>query len=533
MPSAKTRNPLGWGFVEEALNVAEISRLQKTFGRFFDLSKVEQQTLPKLEQIRLPPPRLAIAPDCATFASATTYDRVLHAAGRSYRDLVALRSNALTSAPDWVAYPRNQHEVVILLEAADRQNLAVIPFGGGTSVVGGVNPEVPSGFTGVVSLDLSHLNRVLSIDIRDRVVHAEAGILGPDLDQALRPYGLATRHYPQSYYHASLGGWIAARGAGHFSTLHAKIEDRIQALKLISPSGLPYETRPLPASSVYVDPNRLIAGSEGSLGVISEVRLRVVEIPQCKADASVEFASFEAALEAGRALVQAGLWPTQLRILDPFERLVSALTTGQQPKMQALLLLSFESGQMNMADRLAVALALCRDFGGKVAIPTATTSQDSDAEAWKKSFFRQPYMRDVLIDFGVIVDTFETAVPWSLIPGFYQHIREATLQALRQVCGGGGVLCRVTHAYPDGVALYFSLYGLGRHGQLIEQWWEIKKIVAEAVLQQGGTASHHHAMGRDHRAWAQRELPLGAQAALRAVKQTLDPRGIMNPGICP
>lgn len=533
MAGANSRNPLGWGFVESALGEPEVARLQKTFGGFFDLGKSERRRPPHLEQVALAKPRVAIAPGCAEFASATLADRVLHAAGRSYRDLVALRTNALTAAPDWVAYPRDQNELVMLLEAADRANLAVIPFGGGTSVVGGVNPEVPSGFAGVVSLDLSRLNRILAIDVRDRVVHAEAGILGPALDEALRPHGLATRHYPQSYYHASLGGWIAARGAGHFSTLHAKIEDRVQALKFISPSGLPFETRPLPASSVFLDPNRLAAGSEGALGVISEVRLRVVEVPKFKADASIEFTSFELALEVGRAIVQAGLWPTQLRILDPFERLVSALTAGQPPKMQALMLLSFESAHGAMDGRLDDALKICRAHGGQVVAPIAKASPEASAEAWKNSFFRQPYMRDALIDFGVIVDTFETAVPWSRIPDFYRQVREATLQALRQVCGGGGVLCRVTHAYLDGVALYFSLYGLGQHGRLIEQWWEIKKAAAEAVLQQGGTASHHHAMGRDHRPWAQRELPAGAQAAMRAVKQILDPRGIMNPGLCP
>lgn len=535
---SKTRNPVGWGYVEDALSDAEIKRARDLMGGFFPMDQATLRPAPRPDSVALPAPRCAIPAALADLCTASHDERLLHAAGRSYRDVVALRANQVRTAPDMVAYPRTRADVARVLEVAAQHRLAVIPFGGGSSVTGGVNPEVPSGYDGVLTLDLAQLSRVLEVDATSRIVHAEGGIFGPDLDAVLRPHGLTVRHYPQSYYHSTLGGWVATRGAGHYSTLLNKIEDRVQSVELVSPSGLDYSVRPLPASSIAIDPNRLAAGSEGMLGVITSVRLRVQAVPRYRADGSADFETFAQALEAARALVQAGLWPAQLRALDPFEAMVSALTSGGRPPQGALLIVGFESQEPETLEAAKAATRIVESLGGRMgrwkysdSTQDKAAAGDEAVGAWRNTFFRQPYLRDTLSDWGVIADTFETAIPWSRVHAFYEAVRGGTLAALEQVCGAGGVLCRMTHCYPDGAALYFSFYGLGRHGQLIDQWWTIRELSARVVLEQGGTLSHHHSMGRDHARWADAELPAGYRSAVAGAKRALDPRGIMNPGM--
>lgn len=536
-PKTKTLNPLGWGYVEDALSAPEVARARDLMGGFFPMEHATLRAVPRVDAVALPALRCAVPTAIADICTTSHAERLLHCAGRSYRDIVALRSNQIKNAPDMVAYPRTRADVARVLEAAGQHQLAVIPFGGGSSVTGGVNPEVPAGYAGVLTLDLARLDRVLEVDAIDRVVYAEGGIFGPDLDAALRPHGLTVRHYPQSYYHSTLGGWVATRGAGHYSTLLNKIEDRVQSVDLVSPSGLDYVVRPLPSSSIAIDPNRLAAGSEGMLGVITSVRLRVQAVPRYRADASATFETFAQVLDAARAIVQAGLWPAQLRALDPFEAMVSALTSGGRPPQGALLIVGFESQEPETLESAKAAARLIQAHGGRLSPWKYTdTTQDKAAAdeavgAWRNTFFRQPYLRDTLSDWGVIADTFETAIPWSRVHGFYEAVRGGTLAALEQVCGGGGVLCRMTHCYPDGVALYFSFYGLGRHGELLDQWWQVRELAAQVVLKQGGTLSHHHSMGRDHGRWAQAELPAGYRAAVAGAKRALDPQGMMNPGM--
>jgi alkyldihydroxyacetonephosphate synthase len=540
-----TRNPTGWGYVEQALKPEERKRLMGTIGSVFSSQRLEERPPPPVEAIELPrgriaiparfaqwrtqhfPPPLCKAPDAAqSWISDSPQERVLHALGRSFRDLAQLRTGKLPVAPDVVARPASLEELEILLEWANTEGYAVIPFGGGSSVVGGVTPEGTEGYPACLALDLQGLNRVLEINPRDRVVHAQAGILGPDLDEILRPQGLTVRHYPQSYYHSTLGGWVATRGAGHFSTLHAKIEDRVQALSVLLPDGRRAQTRALPASSVGPDPNRLWCGSEGALGIITDVRLRVLPVPQHTATAGVLFKTFEQALEAAREIVQAGLWPAQLRLLDPFEHMMSSLLAGR-PASGALMIIGYESATREVESALKAAVAVAQAHGGQLR----ESGKEGATQAWREAFFRQPYIRDTLLDYGIIAETFETAVPWSRLPDFYRNVRQATLDAVLKTCGAGGVNCRTTHAYPDGISLYFSFFAHGRHGALVEQWAEIKAAATEAVMAHGGTASHHHAMGRDHKRWAKQEIPAAFRAAIRSAKRELDPKGILNPGL--
>lgn len=522
----KTLNPIGWGYLEDALSEKERLSVLKLAGGWFGGKSLEQRPPPRPETVNLPVSRVSVPATLAEFTSTDQAARLLHSRGRSFRDLAGLRAAELSEVPDVVATPRDADELGRVLEWATKHRYAVIPYGGGSSVVGGINAEGMAAYPGVVTLSLRGMNQVLDIDQGSHTVHAQAGILGPDLDAALKPHGLAVRHFPQSYFHSTLGGWAATRGAGHFSTLHAKIEDRVQALGVTLPDGRRLETRRLPASSIGPDPNRLWCGSEGTLGVITDVHLRCVPLPKERVSAGVRFKGFQQALDAARAMLQSGIYPTQLRVLDPFEHMLSRAFSGKAAT-GALMVLAFESGGAPLADTFAAAQDVCRQFGGEVQ---ATEAEEAVGD-WRNAFFRQPYIRDALLDYAVISDTFETAVPWSAVPGFYAAVREATLKAVMKVCGSGAVTCRSTHAYTDGCSLYFAFFGPGRHGSLVDQWWEIKNAASEAVIRHGGTMSHHHAMGRDHQRWAREEIPAPFRAAIRAAKRELDPQGILNPGL--
>jgi len=520
----KSRNPIGWGYHEDRLTEAERTPLIQAMQAFLGGEDWQPRAAPAVDDIPLAEARIATPKSLADIVASDHETRLLHAVGRSFRDLAGLRSGAEIAAPDAVARPQNQHQLVDVLAWASDAGYAIVPFGGGSSVVGGVNPEGLERWPGVVTVDMAGLDRVHEIDTRDRVVHAQGGIFGPALDAALKPEGLAVRHYPQSYFHSTLGGWVVTRGAGHFSTLHAKIEDRVQALSVLLPDGRNVTTRALPASSVGIDPNRLWCGSEGALGIVTDVRLRVVSDPAHKDGVSVAFDDFESALEATRAIVQAGIWPAQMRVLDPFEHLISTAMSGRMGE-GALMILGFE-GERPVDHQKAAALEVAQAHGG-----TPRPRSDESSGDWRDTFFRQPYLRDALMDYAVIADTFETAVPWSRVPAFYHAVRDATQQAVENICGNGGVTCRVTHAYPDGVALYFSFYGRGDHDALVEQWHQIKTAASDAVMAGGGTISHHHAMGRDHKPWAKQELPDAFRGAIRGAKAEVDPNGQMNPGL--
>lgn len=530
---SKTRNPLGWGYIEDRLSDERRQALVQAMRAFLG-GVGEEKAPPAAADVTLTPARIDPPPALADCIAIDHDTRLLHAVGRSFRDLAGLRAGGALPAPDAVAAPRDREALAAVLAWASDAGYGIVPFGGGSSVVGGVNPEDIGDLSAVVSVDLQGLNRVHEIDESDRVVHAEAGILGPDLDAALKPQGLAVRHYPQSYFHSTLGGWVATRGAGHFSTLRVKIEDRVQALSVLLPDGRELSTRPLPASSVGPDPNRLWAGSEGTLGVITDVRLRVVPDPARRENLSVGFADFESALAASRALLQADVWPAQMRVLDPYENLVSGAMSGragQSMNNRALMILGFEGERADLVTAHAAAAGeIARAHGGEPQAGGGSSRSESAGD-WRDTFFMQPYLRDVLLDYAVIADTFETAVPWSRAVAFYHAVRGAALDVVARVGGGGGVTCRVTHAYPDGVALYFSFYCPGKHGALVEQWREIKAAASDAVMAGGGTISHHHAMGRDHKPWAAKELPAPFRAAIRGAKRELDPKGLMNPGL--
>jgi alkyldihydroxyacetonephosphate synthase len=458
-----------------------------------------------LAAVELPPPRVVPPSALAGLFSADTADRAAHTYGKAYRDLVRAFRGRYDNPPDLVARPRDEPEIEAILDWAAAANVAVIPYGGGTSVVGGVEARLDGDYAGAVSLDLRALDRVLEVDKVSGAARIQAGVLGPALEDQLREHDLTLRHFPQSFEFSTLGGWLATRAGGHFATLDTHIDDLAESVRAVTPAGI-WESRRLPGSGAGPSPDRMLLGSEGILGVITEAWVRVRPRPQHRASATVHFDTFEEGADAVRAIAQAGLYPSNCRLLDEAE----GRLTGVSDK--PMLVLGFEAAERPVDAWMAEALELC----GRE--PTSTGS--GAGGDWRSAFLAMPYLRDTLIQTGVVNDTFETAITWDKLGDLREAVRAAVPHAT----------CRFTHVYPDGPAPYFTVVEPARRGQELEQWDEIKARASAAVLSAGGTITHHHAVGRDHRPWYDAQRPEPFAQALAAAKAALDPAWILNPG---
>ena len=450
-----------------------------------------------------------------------------HALGKAYRDVVRGFRGQIDAPPDLVARPRDEAEVEAVLAWCADQDAAAVPFGGGTSVVGGIEPRIGDEYAGAVTIDLGALDRVLEVDPVSRAARIQAGTLGPQLNEQLAEQGLTLRHFPQSFEFSTLGGWVATRAGGHFATVWTHIDDLIESVRAITPAG-EWESRRLPGSGAGPSPDRMLVGSEGILGVITEAWVRVHERPVHKRSAGVSFETFAAGAEAVRALAQSGLNPANCRLLDETE---SAVTHADE-RGRATLVLGFESAHVPVDGPMEQALELARDHGGEAAPERrgrgSEEGQGDSVGAWRHAFLAAPYLRDTLVACGVLSETFETAITWDRLEEFHATVRETAVEAAG---GEAKVMCRFTHVYPDGAAPYFTILAPARRGAELEQWDEIKVAVSEALIDAGGTITHHHAVGRDHRPWYDRQRPQAFAAALGAAKRALDPAGILNPGV--
>lgn len=468
----------------------------------------------------------------AEFTTTDAHDRAGHSYGKSFRDVVRAVRGQFPNPPDAVLYPRTESEVVAALEWCDSAGVVAIPYGGGSTVVAGVEP--PQDDRPCVSIDLRDLDRVLEVDATSRAARIQAGVLGPHLEDQLRPHGFTLRHFPQSFEWSSLGGWIVTRSGGHYATNHTHIDDFVESVRMVTPKGT-WESRRLPGSGAGPSPDRMILGSEGALGIVTEAWMRIQGRPTYRASAGITFASWEAGYNAARAVVQAKLWPANCRLLDPTEAGAAAGLKGDE----ALLIVAFESSEMPQDWPIAQAVRIARELGGRIDDAAIKVSDGSDEEvgrqgavgAWRNSFVRAPYQRNLTAGMGVVSDTFETSITWDRWPDFDARIRAAMTAALQRVCGGGTLSCRFTHVYTDGPAPYYSFGGIGQPGAELEMWTELKQAASDAVIAGGGTITHHHAVGRDHMPWYRQQRPDLFHAALKAAKAAVDPNGILNPGI--
>ena len=527
--SQEVRNFWGWGYESKALDEAR----RKNLGAMVSaqLGKVELSDIspPQIGDIALRKPRVQPPKSLESICDGSPLERAGHSYGKSFRDVVRGLERDFSNPPDWVAFPRSENDLTAVLDWCGSQGIAAIPYGGGSSVTGGVEPP-PEGWPGSVSIDLKHLDKVLEIDRASRAARIQGGIYGPALEAGLKDSGLTLRHFPQSFEFSTLGGWIATRSGGHFATLHTHIEDFVESLRVVTPSGT-LATRRLPASGAGPSPERFFAGSEGSLGIITEAWMRLFERPKFRAGTSVKFADYAKAVAVVRELAQSDLYPTNCRLLDAAEAMISGTNFGKD----AILLLAFESADHPPEASMKRALEICRAHEGKIPENAAEIRTEGDrsgaAGSWRRTFLEGPYLRDALVRLGMVIDTFETACTWDRFEAFHEGVKKAAQDALASVCGKGLISCRFTHVYPDGVAPYYTVLGLGRPKGRLAQWGEIKTAAAQAIHDLGGTITHHHAVGRDHQPWYEKERDPLFGAALRGAKKVLDPKGILNPGI--
>lgn len=463
-------------------------------------------------------------------------ERVLHAAGKGYPDLVRLRSGNPEGAPDAVVRPGDPEQLCAVLERCVQASVAVVPWGGGTSVVGGVAP-LRGEHAAVIALEMGGMARVLELDRISRTVTVQAGIRAPALERALAPSGYTLGHFPQSFQYVSLGGCAATRSAGQASSGYGRFEQLVLGLRFAAPAG-EIALAAVPASAAGPELRRLLVGSEGTLGVISELTLRVRPAPRERIYEGVFFADFAAGVEALRELAQQRACPDVARLSDEAETRMSlalAGTGGVKGRLGrayiglrgysegCLAILGFEGEAQEVASRRRRALELARRRGGLAV-------GQSPGEAWRKGRFAAPYLRDELLTQGVMVETLETATSWSNLRALHRTVAAAIAEALAAQGTPGLVMCHVSHLYETGASLYFTFIARQREGAELEQWAAVKRAASSAILDNGGTITHHHAVGRDHAPWLADEVGREGVAALRALKGELDPAGIMNPG---
>jgi alkyldihydroxyacetonephosphate synthase len=514
----------GWGYADEQPSPSE----QRDAARFLcdqlgfgSLEPEQPAPLPPL-----PPPRLSVPAALGRIDVTDDEERARHSLGASYVDVVRGLRGEFEHPPDTVLRPHDEAEVQAALDWALSCGAAVIPFGGGTSVVGGVEPRVPGEYPGVVTIDLTALDRVLEVDAVSGAARIQAGATGPRLEAQLAEHGLTLRHYPQSFQFSTLGGWIATRAGGHFATLATHIDDLVESVRALTPRGV-WESRRLPASGAGVSPDRLLIGSEGTLGLITEAWVRVRPRPVRRASAAVLFDDFARGATAVRAIAQSGLYPSNCRLIDAAE----AGLTGAGDGAHAVLALGFESAVLDVEPWLALAGSICAEHGGVVEPRRRDDGGGGAVGTWREAFLRAPYLRDTLVAIGVLSETFETAITWERFPAFHASVTDRVEHALAEVCGGGSITCRFTHVYPDGPAPYFTMLAPARRGSEVGQWRELKAAASEAVLAGGGTITHHHAVGRDHRPWYDRQRPAVFATALAGAKAAVDPTWALNPGV--
>jgi alkyldihydroxyacetonephosphate synthase len=526
---ATRRSFWAWGLESEeptdADRAARAEQLSKRFGVSITVGPI-----PRLADAVLRPPRVRIPDSLAAFCTTEVWERAFHSHGGHFTDRTNAFNLRFENPTDAVAHPTTEAELASVVDWCSSSGIKVVPFGAGSSVVWGVNPP---GADAVVTVAMDRFDQVLEIDETSRAARIQAGIYGPALESQLRPHGFTLRHFPQSFRFSTLGGWIATRSGGHYATNHTHIDDFVESVRMLTPNGW-WESRRLPGSGAGPSPDRMVIGSEGVLGVITEAWMRIQRRPSFRATAGIVFPTWAAGTDAVRAIVQAKLWPANCRILDPVEAGRAAGLDGTQ----TLVIVGFESAELSQRGLVQAAVELARASGGAIADDAVKvddgvgepTGRGGSVGAWRDAFIGVDPGIDTSL--GLVADTFETAITWDRWPDFDAEVRRRVGIALHEVFGSTAQLsCRFTHVYPDGPAPYYTWFGMGRQGSELSQWAEVKAAASDAVLGAGGTITHHHAVGRMHRPQYDHQRPDLFAEALRAAKRAVDPNGILNPGV--
>ncbi|MDH3622467.1 MAG: FAD-binding oxidoreductase [Myxococcales bacterium] len=528
---ARIRSFWGWGYEDDGPDPRMVEVLLEFIKARFGLDDFVDTPAPRLEDITLRAPRFALPAHFRPFCTDDKHERVSHSYGLAYRDIVRGLHRLYDNPTDYVAFPNTEDQILALIRFCEEEQVSLTPYGGGTSVVGGVEPTRSQKYKGTISLDMRNFNQVLEVDEVSRAARVQAGIFGPALEAALKPYGLSPRFYPQSFEFSTLGGWIATRAGGHYCTLYTHIDDIVESVRVVTPKGI-HTTRRLPASGAGPSQERLWLGSEGTLGVITEAWIRLHARPRYRSSVTVKFEDFMDGAGAVRELSQGKLYPVNCRLVSRMEAVAMGLGDGKH----AMLILGFESEHYPQQAMTTQALKVCRKHGGRYnrrkVRHTEQTVRKGSAGNWRNNFIRAPYIRDVMAKKGMISETFESAVTWNQFERFHSNVLGAAQKAFDVHCRGRGIItCRFTHLYPDGPAPYYTVFAWAEPGKQLETWDAIKAAVSDAIIDNGGTITHHHAVGRDHRPWYERERGELFETTLAGLKSTLDPNWVLNPGV--
>jgi alkyldihydroxyacetonephosphate synthase len=514
-------HPSRWGDPDQAAPLPEGARalVEAVFGSPAERPSYDAPSLPP---VGLGPEVLEALAVAVGAEHVLTDDDVrrLRTRGKSTPDLLRARAGDLADAPDVVVRPASHEEVTTALSVAVDHHVAVVPFGGGTSVTGGLAAR-RDGFAGLVSLDLGRLDRLVGVDIRSMTATLEPGLRGPEAEALLAEHGVTLGHFPQSFEHASIGGFAATRSSGQASAGYGRFDSLVVGLTLATPTGT-LRLGTAPANAAGPDLRQLVLGSEGVFGVITSVTVRVRPVPEVKVYEGWRWPSFEAGVDAVRQLAQSGLRPTVLRLSDEAESAVNladpqAIGGGDGG---CLMVVGFEGTAERVAAQQAAVTDLLAGLGG-------TAAGEEPGRAWAAGRFRAPYLRDSMLDLGVLVETLETATFWSGVEELYAAVKAALEGNLGAPVL---VLCHVSHVYETGCSLYFTVAARQAEDP-VGQWLAAKRAASDAIVAAGATITHHHAIGTDHRPWLEAEIGEVGVRVLRAVKAELDPTGILNPGV--
>lgn len=452
----------------------------------------------------------------------TDHETRLHRTrGKSTPDLLRLRQGDGSDSPDAVVRPGTHDEVAAVINWCVAHHVALVPFGGGTSVVGGLAAR-RDGYAGVISLDLLRFDRLLEVDHESMTAVLEPGLRGPQAEALLAAEGLTLGHFPQSFEYATIGGFAVTRSSGQSSAGYGRFDSLVVGLKMATPQGT-IELGSSPANAAGPDLRELVMGSEGAFGVVTAVRVRVRRLPAVKVYDAWQFASFAEGAAAMRTLAQSQMLPTVIRLSDEAETAINLARpseVGADSAGGCLMIAGYEGTQEAVDARRSACSGLLEGLGG-------TNLGEEGGTAWAQGRFHGPYLRDSLLDVGVLVETMETVTFWSNLDHVYQAVKKAVTDSLGEATL---VLCHISHVYETGASLYFTV-ATKQADDPLAQWLAAKAAASDAMVHNGASITHHHAVGQDHKPWLAEEIgPVGV-LMLRAVKERIDPTGVLNPGV--
>ena len=552
MPNVKHMKWWGWGVEGVSFHHEDKPAFRPFLIKIIDLDVNTPPAAPmSLDDLPIPAPLISdqLLAELTDAVGADNVvqddlDRIVHTYGKSARDLLRIRAGDIPRAPDVVIYPGNEAEVQLIVDRAVAADAVIIPYGGGTSFSGSLS--VPEDETRpVISLDLGRLNQLIDIDEESGLARIQAGALGPDLEEQLGERGWVLGHYPDSFTHSTLGGWVATRSSGMQSDKYGDISDIARGMRVVMP-GKVLEVRPIPATSTGPSVREMVLGSEGRLGVITEVTVQVRRIPEVRVILGYLFPSWEAGLAAMQEISTSDAHPSITRVSDAKETAFSFATRKKKSGISISSLISkalmrvlerrgwkldevclsfigYEGGKAHVARQKKIVKDIVGKHGG---IPVGK----GPGVLYDQKKFDMPYLRDFVLDRGAIGDVSDTAAPWSKLMPLYRNVMGAAEKAFAQVGVTGYIMCHLSHSYYSGACLYFTFAFKHDGVDALGQYERVKNAIQQAFVDSDGTLSHHHAVGTEHAAWLEQDISAPGVHMIDGLFTAMDPGRNFNPG---